>query len=189
MGFFDIFKKKKQTAPSHIIISFDEDSIIINGVSVDIPSHIDVFTRLLGKPREVVCPKDDSSKNSDELNKILEQSLTTRRVNYAWDKLGLYCYTKNGTVVHAMGIRLNNGEICPKHYPSEFFKGEITIRGMSWIDAVKQLPNLDETIDFFKTLDLGLYSAVVEYVDYEQDDSTRTEKDYADIEIQLNRHN
>lgn len=191
MGFFDIFKKNRANdlEPSEITVVLNEDSITINGVSIDIPSHIDVLKRVLGKPREIVCPKDDTSKNSDEINRFLEKNLTTRRVNYAWDKLGLYCYTKNGSVVHALGIRLNEGEICPKHYPAEFFKGEITIKGMRWSEAVKTLPNAEEDAPFFKTLDLGLYNAVVEYVDYEQDDSARTEKDYSDIEIQLNKFN
>ena len=189
MGLFDIFKKNRvnKLEPSEIVVVLDEDSITLNGVSIDIPTHIDVLTRLLGKPREVVCPKEDTSKNSDEVNRIIEQNLTTRRVNYAWDKLGLYCYTKNGSVVYTIGIRMHEGEICPKHYPSEFFQGKVSIKGMHWLEAVKTLPNLDADMDFFMTVDLGLYTAIAEYRDYEQEPSSRTENDYTDIEIQLNR--
>ncbi|MCH5204559.1 MAG: hypothetical protein J1F03_07405 [Oscillospiraceae bacterium] len=178
-----------ETEASEVTVCLDEDRIVINEKSVDIPSHIDVFIKLFGKPREIVCPKDDMSKNSEAVNKILELNLTTRRVNYAWDKLGLYCYTRNGSVVHTIGIRLNEGDICSKTYPTEFFKGEVTIKGMHWFEAVKKLPNIDEDMEFFKTLDLGIYTAIAEYADYGQDDHTRTEKDYTEIEVQLNRFN
>lgn len=182
MGFFDFFKRKNTAPePSQITVSLSEDSILINGVPVDIPSHIDTLTRLLGKPRAVVCPKDNTKKTPALKDKMFEPELTTRRVNYAWDKLGLYCYTKNGSVIHCLGIRMNAGDICPKHFPTEFFKGEVTINGGPWLEALDKAKNLD----FFKKLMLGQYSAVCEFVDFEADDSARTEKDYTGIEIQL----
>ena len=76
---------------------------------------------------------------------------------------------------------MNAGDICPKHFPAEFFKGEVTINGGPWLEALDKAKNLD----FFKKLMLGQYSAVCEFVDLETDDSARTEKDYTGIEIQL----
>ena len=175
MGFFDFFNRKNAVSPADIKIELGTDSIVINGKSVDIPSHIDVLTALFGKPRASAGPKENVS----------EAMLASKRVNYAWDKLGLYCYTKNGSVIFCLGIRLNEGDICPKHFPSEFFGGTVTINGMPWYEAARTLPNIEEEIPFFKKIALGGYSAVMEYVDFEADPDSRTGKDYTSIEIQL----
>lgn len=65
-------------------IAIDENKLTINGVAVDIPVHISVLKKLLGKPRRVVYPKDSKSKDP----------LYLRAVNYTWDNHGVYCLTK-----------------------------------------------------------------------------------------------
>ena len=167
MGFFDIFKRDSAASElSQITIDLSGNGIAINGASVNIPSNIDKLTKLLGKPRRVVCPKGNDG---------------VQRINYAWDELGLYCYTNGGLSVHCFGIRLNAGDISTDYFPIEFFKGVVTINGAPWFNAVRVAKNMD----FFKQLTLGQYSAVCEFVDFEADDAMRTEKDYTGIEIQL----
>ena len=167
MSFFDIFKKKVVVSdPSQIKINLSENGITINGASVSIPSHIDKLTKLLGKPRRVVCPKGDDG---------------VQRINYAWDELGLYCYTEGGLSVHCIGIHMNKGDFSTDFFPTQFFKGTVTINGAHWFNAMSKAVNLE----VFKKLTLGKYSAVSEFVDFEADDATRTEKDYTGIEIQL----
>lgn len=167
MSFFDIFKKNVVFSdPARINIALGENSIAINGASVSMPSHVNTLAKLLGKPRKVVCPTADDG---------------VQRINYAWDELGLYCYTKNGPAVYCVGIRLNPGDICPSHFPTEFFKGEVTVNGAPWFNAMNGAKNMD----FFKQLMLGRYSVVCEFTDFEADDASRTEKDYTGIEIQI----
>ena len=167
MGLFDIFKRDSAAVdPSHIMIDLSGNGISISGAFVNIPSNIDTLTRILGKPRRVACPKGDDG---------------IQRINYAWDSLGLYCYTQGGLSVHCFGIRLNAGDFTTDYYPTEFFKGDVTINGAPWFSALSGAKNMD----FFKQLTMGRYSVVCEFVDFEAEDSLRTEKDYTGIEIQL----
>ena len=175
MGLFGFFKKKNAVSPADVKIELADDRIVINGKSVDIPAHINVLTAILGKPRATAGPKDNP----------IDKELISKPTNYTWDSLGVYCYTKNGSVIFCFGIRLNEGDICPKHFPSEFFSGTVTINGMPWYEAVRTLPNIEKDIPFFKKIALGGYSAVIEYVDFEADPDSRTQKDYTSIEIQL----
>lgn len=167
MSFFDIFKRNNPAPePSRITVELGENSIVINRASINIPTHVDTLAKLLGTPRRVVCPKTDDGE---------------QRTNYAWDDLGLYCYTKNGSTAHCLGIRLNPGELSLNYYPTEFFKGKVTINGAPWFNAIRGAENMD----FFKQLMLGRYSVVCEFVDFEAEDASRTEKDYTGIEIQI----
>ena len=167
MSFFDIFKKKPVFSdPARIRIALGENKIAINGAPVGLPSHINALAKLLGKPRKVVCPTTDDG---------------VQRINYAWDELGLYCYTENGLTVHCLGIRMNAGDFSTDFFPTEFFKGSVTVNGAPWFNAMR----VAENMDFFKKLVLGKYSAVSEFVDFEADDNLRTEKDYTGIEIQI----
>lgn len=173
MGFFGLFGKKSLIAPEDVVIELSEDRVTVNGVVVDIPTHIDALTKILGKPRKAAFKGKEKDMN---------------RVNYAWDSLGLCCYTKNGSVVYCFEMRMNKGEICPKHYPKEFFKGKITINGVPWLEAVKNAPPTPIAPgepEFFREISLGGYNALAEYVDFEQDESSRTEKDFTTISIQL----
>ncbi len=171
MGFFGLFGKKSLISPEDVVVELNEDRITVNGVRIDIPTHIDALVKILGKPRKAAFKGKDMN-----------------RVNYAWDKLGLCCYTKNGSVVYCFEMRLNKGEICPKHYPKEFFKGKVTINGIPWLDAVKNAPPTPiapEEPEFFREITLGSYSALAEYVDFEQDENSRTEKDFTTLSVQL----
>lgn len=173
MGFFGLFGKKSLIAPEDVVIELGEDRITVNGTVVDIPTHIDALKKILGKPRKAAFRGKEKDMN---------------RVNYAWDSLGLCCYTKNGSVVYCFEMRMNKGEICPKHYPKEFFKGRITINGVPWLEAVKNAPPTPIAPgepEFFREISLGGYNALAEYVDFEQDESSRTEKDFTTISIQL----
>ena len=174
MGFFGFFGKKP-TTPEKLVIDFSDNKITVNNKIVDIPSHISVLKNLLGKPRKVVRKNKD-----DAVNPV--------RINFTWDDLGVYCYAKSSKVVDCIGIRLNAGEICPTHYPKKFFSGNLMIKGMPWFETIRNAApeEFEEGVSFFKKSYLGNYSVVAEYVNFEQDDSTRTEKDYTIIEIQLN---
>ncbi len=177
MGCFDFLTNRKNfSSPSEIEINLKNDSIVINGVSVDIPTGISFFEDILGRPRRVDYPKQD------------DESYDLRQVNYTWDKLGLCCYTKGGTVVYCFEIRLNKGDISPEHYPAEFFSGKLLINGKEWLKAVKNAPTTPIALgepEFFRKLKLGRYSALAEYVDFMQDEKTRTEKDFTTISVQL----
>lgn len=162
--------------PSEIEINLKNDRILINGVSVDIPAGISAFEDILGRSRRVDYPAQD------------DDPCDLRQVNYAWDKLGLCCYTKGGIVVYCFEIRLNKGEISPKHYPAEFFSGKLLINGTNWLRAVKNAPPTPLAPgepEFFRKLKLGRYSALAEYVDFMQEENTRTEKDFTAVSVQL----
>ena len=106
--------------------------------------------------------------------------MVTNRVNYVWDDLGLNCYTMNGKVLTCFGIELNHGETYPQT-PKKIFTGKLTINGRHWLDAVKE----GEDCEVLQHVYLGDYVITAEYVDFEQDMSTRDESSYTGIEISL----
>lgn len=161
---------KKEISPLKIAI--DEDEIVINGVVIDIPSHISVFEKLLGKPRRVAFPKDSRKKDP----------LYQRQVNYVWDRLGVYCPTKNGSVVYALEILMREGEMWSRYFPKEFFGGELNICGMPWEQAFETLPYYGKQNGVFKRLDLGIYVANGGYVK-----EGSPESGYMLVEIQLKK--
>lgn len=173
MGFLDMFRKTELN-PDDIAVDINENGMIINNMAVDIPTHITALEKILGKPRKVVYPKDENN--------------ASERINYAWDNLGLCCYTNGGKTVFCLEIRLNKGDNCPKHYPSKFFGGKVTIKGKPWLEAVKNAPPTPIAPgepEFFREITLGNYNALAEYVDFMQDENTRTEKDFTTISVQL----
>ncbi len=173
MGFFDIFKRT-ELDPSEITIDIGENCITVNNMAVNIPTHITALEKIFGKSRKVVYPKEENN--------------ASERINYAWDKLGLCCYTNGGKVVFCFEIRLNKGDNCPKHYPTNFFKGKVTIKGIPWLSAVKAAPPTPIAPgepEFFREVTLGSYNALAEYVDFTQDENSRTEKDFTSISVQL----
>lgn len=145
---------KKKFSPASLEIALNEDEIVINGVKIDIPSHISVFEKLLGKPRRVVYPKDSRKKDP----------LYQRPVDYVWDRPGVYCLTKNGSVVYTLGIVMRGGGMWSRHFPREFFGGELTIHGMPWEQAFETLPYYGKQNGVFKRLDMGIYTANGGYV-------------------------
>lgn len=174
MGFFD-FLKKKQTSEVKTL-NITAKGLEIDGVPLDLPTHISAANKLLGKPRGVTY------KPNPETDKALGGAgVVSKRVNYAWDKLGLYCYTKNGTVLSAFGIRLTLKGGNFKHYPENIFAGKVTIEGKPWFEVM----NSASDCDVFRKLVLGGYSIISEYVDFDAQPESRTAEDYTCIEIQL----
>ena len=165
---------EKKTPPISLDIAFDEDRILINGSNIDVPSHIDAFVKILGKPRKITYP--------DERKSRPENVLSSKRVNYSWDSLGIYCLTSNGAVVNTFGIRMNGGYVRPRHFPNGFFGGVLTICGMPWEDAFKTLPYYGEPNTVFKRLDLGIYAANGGYIKKNSPDTG-----YMIVEIQLKK--
>ena len=147
----------KKTPPISLDIAFDEDRILINGANIDVPSHIERKSRP-------------------------DNALSSKRVNFSWDSLGVYCLTSNGAVVNTFGIRMNGGYVRPRHFPNYFFDGILKICGMPWEDAFKTLPYYGEPNTVFKRLDLGIYAANGGYID-----KNSPEKGYMIVEIQLKK--
>lgn len=185
MGFADRFKglfggnkTPHQTATINDI-NITGCGLTIDGKPVDMPTHISALEKLLGKPRGV------KYKTSEESMEFLERThgkgMIVNRVNYAWDDLGLYCYTNNGTVLSAFGIRLSMQGDEYKHSPKRPFKGRVTIDGKPWFGVM----NSAEDREVFRRLELDCYSIIAEYTDPFDEPDSRTEKSYTTIEINL----
>lgn len=151
-------------------IAIDENKLTINGVAVDIPTHISVLKKFLGKPRRVAYPKDSQRKDP----------LYVRAVNFVWDKHGVYCLTKNGSVIHTFGILLREGVLRSRHFPRQLFCGSFTICGMSWEEAFKILPYYGKQNPVFKRLEIGYYTVNGGYIE-----KNSPEKGYMLVEVQL----
>ena len=161
---------KKKVSPAALEIALCENNMVINGASADIPTHISVLEKMPGKPRRVAYPKDSRKKDP----------LYLRTVNYAWDRLGVYCLTKNGSVVHTFGILMSDGELYSRHFPREFFCGSLTICEMPWEQAFKTLPYYGKQNSVFKRLEVGYYTVCGGYIE-----KNSPEKGYMLVEVQL----
>lgn len=182
MGIFGgLFTKHTPTVSDmtkNFTIDIQGDCFIINGSRLEVPMHIDALTAVLGEPRKV------SFKTKPEDREILEKlhgMPVTDRVNYAWDKLGLMCYTHNGKVVNTFGICMQPSDNKSPSNPKGLFGGTVLIGGQPWFPLIMQ--GMD--CDVMRELNFGEYLLTAEYTDFDQDDSTRTEKDFTGIEIQL----
>lgn len=188
MGFFrNLFKKKnpsKNTAPiisersKSMTIDITGDYFMINRKKLEIPVHIDVLKEILGEPRAVKFETDP------ELREFLEEmegGPVTNRVNYAWDDLGLMCYTLNGKIINAFGIHLRQQNHNSPANPKTHFGGKITINGQNWLPIV--MAGDDE--DSSRHVILGNLLLTASYSDYYQDDSTRDKTSFSAFEIQL----
>lgn len=182
MGFFRNLLGKKTEEVSELSKSYSidicDDCFVINGKRLEVPMHIDALSAVLGEPRAV------SFKTREEDREFLERTRkepVTNRVNYAWDKLGLKCYTYNGKVVNTFGIctcpQTNNSPSNPKM----LFGGRITINGGPWLSAI--MSGKDEGV--FREVNIGNYLITAEYTDFDQDDLTRDETSFTGLEIQL----
>ncbi|MDE7399942.1 MAG: hypothetical protein K2N06_10495 [Oscillospiraceae bacterium] len=191
MGFFsnlfnNLFNKNKQKkTPAHIsersksmTIDIQDDCFVINGNRFEIPMHVDALSAILGKPRAVKFKTDPEMRAFLE---ELEDTPVTNRVNYAWDDLGLMCYTLNGKVINAFGIHLRKQNHNSPANPKTHFGGKITINGQHWLPIV--MSGDDE--DTSRHVILGALSLTASYSDYYQDDSTRDETSFTAFEIQL----
>ncbi len=159
-------------------IDIQGDCFIINGSRLEVPIHIDALSAVLGEPRKVSL---NTKPEDREFLQELHGEPVTNRVNYVWDKLGLMCYTHNGKVVNTFGICLQPTSYTSSSTPKGLFGGTLLICGQPWLSAV--LAGKD--CEVMRQVVLGDYLLTAEYTDFEQDDSTRTEKDFTGIEIQL----
>ncbi len=158
-GFF----KKKTAAPfagEQCSVDISENGIIINGMKLDIPIHLDAVEKLLGIPRS------EKYRTTGENREFLEQSygkgMVTKRVNYTWDDLGIYCYTMNAKVVHCIGFMFRNDPALNlKHSPAKMFSGVLTINGEPWDRAIMR----GEDCEVIRVLPVGCYSVTAEYAD------------------------
>ena len=182
MGLFDkLFGKKKPEVSektTNFTIDIQGDCFIINGSRLEVPMHIDALTAVLGEPRKV------SFKTKPEDREFLEKlhsEPVTGRVNYAWDELGLMCYTYNGKVVNTFGICMQPTDYKSPSTPKGLFGGTVLIGGQPWFPLIMQ----GKDCEVMRELNFGEYLLTAEYTDFDQDDSTRTEKDFTGIEIQL----
>ncbi|MCM1164655.1 MAG: hypothetical protein NC299_12680 [Lachnospiraceae bacterium] len=180
MGFFGRLFGKKTPEVSEKTLNFtidiQGDCFIINGSRLEVPMHIDALAAVLGEPRRV------SFKTKLEDREFLERlhgEPVTDRVNYAWDELGLMCYTYNGKVVNTFGICFRGGK-SPSN-PKGLFGGTVLIGGQPWFPVMMS----GEDCEVLRELYFGEYLLTAEYADFDQDDGTRTEKDFTGIEIQL----
>lgn len=170
-------KKQPKIAAESIKIDFGENGVIIGENRLEIPSHISELERILGKPRAVRYKT--KAKDREFLEKIHGKGLADERINYAWDELGLYCYTFGG-MISCFAV-LFESRLNLKHEPHKAFSGKVTINGRPWIEAV----SAGEDAEVMMRVKTGEYLITAEFIDFEQDPKTRSEKSYTGLEFQL----
>lgn len=176
-----IFNKTFPVAEGEPIrIDITGKNIVINEKNkLTLPVDIDTMVKIFGNPRAMQFDTKMDDKNF--LDSMYGQNTVTNRVNYIWDQLGIKCYTLNGKTVTTFGIELNKGTLDYPHVSEKLFNGKITINGKHWLPIVKA----GEDCEVIQHVYLGKYLLTCEYVDFEQEMTYRTEKDYTGIEIGL----
>ena len=180
MGFFgNIFGGKKKPAAGIKNINLTENGVEINGTLVDIPTHLSALENLLGKPRAIVFETDAETR--EFLEKSEGAGMIKRRVNYAWDELGLLVYTHNGSVVNCFSIQLKQST--SRNAPRGVFGGEATINGEDWFSVIKS--GTDGM--FLAQFKLGNYKIVSEKSDFQKSLADCGREDFNCVDIQLYR--
>ncbi len=167
MGFCDFFKNlfgaaKPKYAPEELDINITDNAISINGNTVDCPCHLDALKKFFGKPRKFVGKKHGN-------------------INFVWDELGVYCYTKGNNVVYCFAIKVNLGEIVTDFDPKRMFKGKLSINGAPWEEVMYG----GEDMEVARQRDVGGLSLFSEYTDFENGDKNGWNGAYSGVEIQL----
>ncbi len=168
MGFSDFFKNlfgKKYVcrfAPEQIDINITGDMIIVNDNKIEIPCHLDRLKELFGQPRKFVG--------------------VSGNVNYTWDDIGVYCYTKGNNVVFCIAVKSQvNSEMLFAYDPKSMFKGKLSINGENWEQVMHE--GADEDVARSRLVDnLSLFA---EYVDFEKGDMGGCEGAYTGVEVQI----
>ncbi len=143
MGFLsNLFKKKDEIQGSGVIserlvIDYSSQGININGRSIQLPANLSEFA-FLGEPRKIS---------------------TKAGVNYAWDNLGVHCYTRDRGMVSCFGVTMNKGEFSNETNARSLFGGDLTISGQDWKVEIQRGQNTE----VLTMLDLGDYSVAAEY--------------------------
>lgn len=155
--------KKKTAAPfsgEQCVVDISGNGLTINGVKLDVLSHMSAVEKILGTPRSTKFKT--SSENREFLESSYGKGTVSKRVNYTWDELGIYCYTLNGTVVNCFGFMFRNDpELSLKHAPEKMFRGTLTINGEPWRQAIAR----GEDCEVIRALRVGAYSVTAEYAD------------------------
>ena len=175
MGFLDLFRKKPALDTSRLVINLTENGLDINETHIALPCNIDALRYLFGHARETVHPAIfDREKN----------------YNYTWDKIGLYCYSKGGTIVHNISVRVN-GEQDLSYSPSSLFEGIYTINGENWFEVMKNgetewLEDEGIRIPVFMRTQVGKYSVVSEFTNEDTSDgNAENYEDLKNIEVEI----
>lgn len=168
MGFFDFFKnlfggsKKPSIDAEKLVVDITETVITINGKAVDVPCHLQSLSNIFGKPRKFVGKSGN--------------------VNFTWDDLGMYCYTKGNNVVHCIAVKANlSDEQNLSFEPKTLFKGTLTICGMPWEEVMHE----GDDLEVARQRDIGGLSLFSEYVDFEKGDKDGCKGAYSGVEVSI----
>lgn len=181
MSFFDLFKSRKNQSNTVEIrhINLTSRGIEVDGELLDVPVHIVTAKRLLGKPRAERFRTGKYAKQV--LEKRFGKGTVKRRVNYAWDNLGIYCYTLDGKVIYDFGIRLSTEGKYYRQYPISVFKGTLTIEGRPWTEVIKDASDEVTCCHYY----VGGYFIKIDYNELLEDSEELKEKDYVRVEFGL----
>lgn len=181
MSFFDSFKSRKNQPNTVEIrhINLSSRGIEVDGELLDVPVHIFAAKRLLGKPRAERFRTGQYAKQV--LERRFGKGTVKRRVNYAWDKLGIYCYTLDGKVINTFGIRLSTEGKYYRQYPISVFKGTLTIEGKPWTEVIKDAADKVTCCHYHA----GGYFIKIDYNELREKSKTREKKDYVRVEFGL----
>lgn len=122
-------------------VDYSPSGMVLGGRCISLPADISEFTAILGRARNVK---------------------TKVGANYTWDKLGVYCYTKDGRTVHTFGVFIMQGEIELDTHPKSRYDGELTINGSDWFSQLATGVNAE----VLAQLRLGPYNVTGEYASF-----------------------
>lgn len=168
MGFFaNLFGgKKPKINARELVLDITEGKLLVNGRAVDIPCHLSVLTKIFGKPRKFI------GKNREN-------------INFTWDNLGIYCYTKGNSVVYCFAVKVNRGDITTDFEPKNTFTGTLLIGGEPW----EEFMSGGEDFEVARQREFCGYSLFSEYTDMENGDKNGCHGAYSGVEIQLPPNN
>lgn len=175
MGFFDLFRRKPHIDTERLVVNLTENGLDVNGVRIILPCNIDALKHIFGHARETVHPAMFGREKT---------------YNYTWDKLGIYCYSSGGSVVHNISVRMN-GEADLSYSPASLFQGIYTINGENWFDVMKNgetqwLEDEGIRVPIFKQTTLGKYSVISEFTNEDTSDgTTESSSDLKNIEVEI----
>lgn len=177
---FGWFKSTPPVNDGSFRIDICKKGISVNGKKkFSLPADLKKLIKIFGSPRAAVF--ETNRENKEFLEAMHGKNTVTNRVNYAWDSLGVYCYTLNGKRVSCFGIR--TAETLKTYYPHSpktAFRGVVTVNGEPWLKAVRS----GEDCEVFLSLNSFGYGIVAEYTDEEIEASLREERDFTGIEVQ-----
>ncbi|MBQ8171926.1 MAG: hypothetical protein IJZ95_08065 [Oscillospiraceae bacterium] len=176
MGLFDTFKKQPIISAESLNINITDNGMQINGTFIQLPCSVELLAAILGKPREVAYQPSKS-----QINPMLPE-LSAKRINYSWDALGVYCYTRSDSMVNCIGVQ-HKVSIKTNLTPENPFCGTLTVNGITWHEAARK----GEDTEAYRRIVLGEYSAVFVYADFSNPEGIGNADDYTGTEFQLKK--